>query len=227
MPACLRPALLAVVALLIACAGSTARAQSAWSFSIGTGGYGHHHHGGWYGGYSYRPYWGPGWYGPGVVYAAPPPVIVQQPAIYVQPQQVLPQQQQQVWTAPAAAANVASAPVNSAPLASAPVTANALPGSTTEDDRIVIRNMAGAQLPVAFLVDGQDVELADGATRTFVGKPRRAVSYDRGGRFGSTEQQLAAGQYEFRITTSGWDLVRKPDLTPTGRTAIRTNPLPR
>jgi hypothetical protein len=81
-------------------------------------------------------------------------------------------------------------------------------------------------LPVVFLVDGQDVELGDGATRTFVGRTRRSVAYDRGGRFGSTEQQLTAGHHEFRITASGWDLVRRPDLTPNGRTAIRGNSLP-
>jgi len=181
---------------------SSAQAQSSWSFSIGTGGYGHHHHchDGWCG-----PYWGP-YYGPGfgVVYAAPPPVVRER-VVYVQPQQP-------AWTAPA---NVTAAP-----------TANALPANAAEDDRIVIRNMAGARLPVAFMVDGQDVELTDGATRTFVGRTRRTVTYDRGGRYGSTEQQLTAGHYEFRITPSGWDLVRRPDVAPASRTAVRSNALP-
>jgi hypothetical protein len=81
-------------------------------------------------------------------------------------------------------------------------------------------------LPVSFLVDGQDVELTEGATRTFVGKPHRIIQYDRGGRFGSTQQDLAGGQYEFRITSTGWDLVRRPDLTPSSRTAVRANSLP-
>ena len=101
-----------------------------------------------------------------------------------------------------------------------------LAGATPNDDRIVIRNVAGAQLPVSFLVDGQDVDLSDGATRTFVGKPHRIVQYDRGGRFGSTQQDLTGGQYEFRITASGWDLVRKPDIVPSSRTAVRANTLP-
>ncbi len=199
-----------VAALALVATAQTARAQSSFSFSIGTGHYGHHghhHHHDWCDG----PYWGPGWYGPGfgVVYAPPP--VVKERVIYVQPQQP-------AW-APAPA-SVSAAPA-------APVVANTLPASTAaEDDRIVIRNMSGAQLPVAFLVDGQDVELSDGATRTFVGKTRRNVAYDRGGRFGSTEQQLTAGQYEFRITASGWDLVRRPDLTPSGRTVVRSNTLP-
>src|SRR5206468_7707646 len=101
-----------------------------------------------------------------------------------------------------------------------------LAGATPNDDRIVVRNASGAQLPVSFLVDGQDVDLSDGATRTFVGKPHRTVQYDRGGRFGSTQQDLTGGQYEFRITSTGWDLVRKPDLNPSNRTAVRANSLP-
>jgi hypothetical protein len=67
----------------------------------------------------------------------------------------------------------------------------------------------------------------DGNTRTFVGKTHRVIQYDRGGRFGSTQQDLTGGQYEFRVTASGWDLVRKPDIAPsTGRTAVRSNALP-
>lgn len=199
-----RPRLLSSISLLaLALAAPAAQAQSSWSFSIGTGGYGHHHHHGWCG-----PYWGPAWYGPSVIYAPPP--VVQERVIYVQPQQP-------AWTPQPASVSAAPA---------APVVANAVPSSSTEDDRIVIRNTAGARLPVAFLVDGQDVELSDGQTRTFTGRARRTVAYDRGGRFGSTEQQLTAGQYEFRITASGWDLVKKPDLTPAGRTAVRTNSLP-
>ena len=94
------------------------------------------------------------------------------------------------------------------------------------NDRIVIRNIAGAQLPVSFLVDGQDVDLSDGATRTFVGKSHRTIQYDRGGRFGSTQQDLTGGQYEFRVTATGWDLVRRPDLIPSTRTAVKANSLP-
>ena len=79
---------------------------------------------------------------------------------------------------------------------------------------------------VAFLVDGQDVELAEGATRTFIGKPRRTIQYDRGGQFGSTQQEVTGGQYEFRITATGWDLVRRPTLVAPSRTAVRENSLP-
>ena len=79
------------------------------------------------------------------------------------------------------------------------------------------------------LADTQTVidiaELSDGTTRTFVGKTHRTIQYDRGGRFGSTQQDLTGGQYEFRITSTGWDLVRKPDIH-SSRTAVRANTLP-
>lgn len=202
-------------------------AQS-FAFSVGSGGGGHHHHGHhyhggtrWGFGYSSAPYWGPGYWGPPPIVYAPAPVV--QP-VYIQPQTIVP-------VSPGYTA--APAPAPSAPVAAASppstLASNTIPsnsGGTTADDRIVIRNAANAQLPVSFVIDGQDVELTDGGTRTFVGKAHRTIQYDRGGRFGSTQQDLAGGQYEFRVTSSGWDLVRRPDFTPSSRTAIRTNPLP-
>jgi hypothetical protein len=192
--------------------GLVPRSASAQSFSFGIStGHGHHHHHGWHHHHCWPgPYCGPHWYGPafGVVYAPPP--VVQERVVYVEPR---------VSAAPAPPPPIARRPASSA--------VNALPADTSvTDDRVVIRNTSGANLPVAFLVDGQDVELADGSTRTFIGKPRRTVTYDRGGRFGSTQQEIAAGHYEFRITASGWDLVRKPDLPAGGRTAVKSNSLP-
>jgi hypothetical protein len=217
-----------LAAAMLAAVSASAKAQS-FAFSIGSGGHGHghghhhhhhHHRGGWSFAYGAGPYWGPGWYAPPpVVYTAPVVQPVVQP-IYIQPQAAsAPPAAVPAYTAsssaPAPAANSLAA--NSSP---------SLAGSTPNDDRIVIRNVAGAQLPVSFLVDGQDVELNDGATRTFVGKSHRTVQYDRGGRFGSTQQDLSGGQYEFRITATGWDLVRRPDITPSTRTAVRSNSLP-
>jgi hypothetical protein len=193
----------------LALASATAASGQSFSFGISSGpvGYGHHHHHHhdcWPG-----PYFGPRWYGPslGVLYAPPP--VIQERVVYVEPRVSA------VPAAPIASRTGAIASANALPV-DAPVT----------DDRIVIRNQSGANLPVVFLVDSQDVELADGSTRTFVGKSRRTVTYDRGGRFGSTQQELAAGHYEFRITQSGWDLVRKPDVVAGSRTAVRSNSLP-
>ena len=228
-------ALVLLAGLQAACA--TVSCGQSFAFSVGSGGGGHHHghhhcHGGtrWAFGYSNAPYWGPGWWGPPPIVYAPAPVVapVVQP-VYIQPQTVVPVSPGYT-SAPAA---VAPAPVAASPAPSAgtpgTLAANTVPslnGGTTADDRIVIRNAANAQLPVSFVVDGQDVELADGGTRTFVGKSHRTIQYDRGGRFGSTQQDLTGGQYEFRVTSSGWDLVRRPDFNPSGRTAVRSNALP-
>ena len=72
----------------------------------------------------------------------------------------------------------------------------------------------------------QDVELPDGQTQTFSGQPHRSVQYDRGGRYGSTQQDLTAGTYDFRVTATGWDLVRQPDAPALSRTPVRANSLP-
>jgi hypothetical protein len=156
-----------------------------------------------------------------VVYAPPP--VVQERVIYVQPQTptALP-------PPPAGPYSTTLPPAPAAPPAASLAASgnSAVAGNAAVDDRIVIRNTAGMQLPVAFLVDGQDIELSDGSTRTFIGKTHRTVQYDRGGRYGSTQQELTAGQYEFRITASGWDLVRRTEALTSGRTAIRSNSLP-
>jgi hypothetical protein len=207
---------IAVAGFLLTMLPTRGNAQ-AFAFSIGSGG--HHHHGGWWAGYGVGPYWGPGWgpgyWGPPPIVYAPPPII--QP-VYIQPQTIAP--------APPPAISPYSS--TSAPGANA-LAADSRPsiaGATAADDRIVIRNVAGAQLPVSFLVDGQDVDLTDGATRTFVGKSHRTIQYDRGGRFGSAQQDLTGGQYEFRITATGWDLVRRAESNPPHRTAVRANSLP-
>jgi hypothetical protein len=217
-------AVLVIIAGVNAMFVESSHAQAV-GFSVSSGG-GHHHHGGggtrWSFGYGYGPWWGPGWgpgwYGPPPIIYAPPPVVqpVVQP-VYIQPQTIQPVTPGTPYSA-------------TTPPTSGTLAANSVPsltGSSSNDDRIVIRNVGSAGLPVSFLIDGQDVELTDGNTRTFVGKTHRIVQYDRGGRFGSTQQDLTGGQYEFRVTASGWDLVRKPDFAPpAGRTAVRTNALP-
>lgn len=215
-----------VVAVLFVLAAETASAQSSFGFSISSGGGHHHHHGHHHHGHHHPRFsfgyaagpWYPGWYAPppAVVYAPAP--VVQERVIYVQP----PVSPPPVVVSPYSATSSTSQKANSSVAADNPPK---LPANSVTDDRIVIRNAAGASLPVAFVVDGQDVELADGSVRTFVGRSQRTVQYDRGGRFGSTQQELAAGQYEFRITASGWDLVRRPEIA-AGRTAVRTNALP-
>jgi len=194
------------IILLLGAVPASSQAQQ-FSFGFSTGG-GHCHHG-CYGGYWGGPYWGPPGWGPsvGVIYAPPP--VIQQRVVYIDPPRV-----------------TGLPPRNTAIATTSPTTNGSLVSDgTSADSRITIRNGAGQRLPVTFLLDGQDLELADGAAQTFVGSSRRTITYDRGGHFGSTQQDLATGDYEFRITPTGWDLVRKPDLPAASRTA-RANPLP-
>src|SRR5438876_10139458 len=125
-------------AALLASAPAESHAQ-AFAFSIGSGGGYRHHHGGWSAAYGFGPYWGPGWgpgwYGPPPIVYAPPPVV--QP-IYIQPQTIAP-----VPTPGVSPYSSTGAPAaNSFVADSKPSLASATPG----DDRIVIRNVAGAQL---------------------------------------------------------------------------------
>jgi hypothetical protein len=201
-------------AVVLAVCPAIGQAQS-FAFAIGSGGHCHHHHhcgSGWSVGYGVGPWWGPAWY-------APPPAVVVAPAPVVQERVIYVQQPAAMPPPPPVSPYKSSSASPSNSLASSSTRADA------EDDRIVIYNAANAKLPVSFLVDGQDIKLEDGATRTFVGKTHRMIEYDRGGRFGSTQQDLAGGHYEFRITATGWDLVRKPKAV-SSRTAVRSNTLP-
>jgi hypothetical protein len=193
--------------LAIALVASAPEAAIAQSFSFGiSSGHGHHH-----GHHHHRHHWHDHCYAPwfGIAIAPPPPVYRER-VIYVEPPRtstIIVPSGTQLSTTAAPANTIASTPVAGA-----------------SDARITIRNGSGTKLPVSFLVDGQDVELPDGEIRTFAGLDRRSVQYDRGGRFGSTQQDLTAGDYEFRITASGWDLVRRPSVP--DRTAVRPNALP-
>lgn len=196
---------------LLALGPSPAEAQHV-SFGFSTG-HRHHHGHHWHG-----PCWGPSrsWFG---VVLAPPPPVIHERVIYVEPPP-------RVTTIVTGSAPLAATSTWTPPVASAlPVNAvSSTPVAAAGDARITIRNAAGAKLPVAFLIDGQEIELADGELRSFVGRDRRSVQYDRGGHFGATQHDLAAGDYDFRITASGWDLVRRAGASE--RTAVRPNALP-
>ncbi len=184
-----------LVALSPGALSPAARAQS-WSFSIGHG-HGHHHHG-----WHYDHYHDPFWCGPsiGYYYVAPPPVVRRE-IRYVEPIQettvetrVLPPRVAEVPRLPAAR-TLASSATGAA--------------KSTADAPLQIWNSAGRRAGVAFLVDGQEVSLADGQSHTFYGGGSRTVEYDRGGSFGTGRSILTDGQYEFVVTDRGWDLVRR------------------
>jgi hypothetical protein len=89
-----------------------------------------------------------------------------------------------------------------------------------------IWNSAGQKLPVAFVVDGQELTLHDGQSHTFYGSGAKLVEFDRGGDFGTARRSLTGSQYEFVITDAGWDLVRRGEAAASVSQAPR-NALPR
>ena len=178
---------LAVLAGLLL--GST-RAADAQHFSFSLG-HGHHHHHGWHHGWHYDHCWHDPWcWGPHVDYVyVPPPrprVVVVQP----------PEREVRVESAPLAMADKK--------WSAAPATAKTASSSTLQ-----IWNNAERDVPVAFLVDSREIELADGQSHSLRGDKQRIVEFDRGGDFGTARYAVTDGQYEFIITDRGWDMVRK------------------
>jgi hypothetical protein len=184
-------------------AAHEAKAQH-FSFDFG-------HHGGHYDDYHH------GWYN----HWAPPPhvVYVNPPAprtVYVVPQNTANRYNAQVG---AAAANRAL-----------PATAVASPrkNSTQPAGRVTLRNTSGKGVPVAFLVDGKDIELDDGASQHFTATGTRIVEFDRGDEFGSARYELTPGSYQFSIAERGWQLLREnsASLQTTAAAGVRKNSLP-
>jgi hypothetical protein len=165
--------------------------------------FGHHH--GWH---HHHHCWDPWFWGPhyDLVYVVPPP---RPRVVYVEP----------------AVKNLRP----DAPRTSAPSSWNAANAERPAEYRTLqIWNGAGRKIPVAFLVNAQQVELADGQSHSFHGGGTRVVEFDRGGNFGTARYELTGGQYEFIITSRGWDLVPKADsTTPISlRPIVRKNALP-
>ena len=200
------PALLAGLVLTLLPRESAAQA---FSFSIGSGHYhGWHHHHCW----DDPWFWGPQF---DYVYVSPPPPRV----VYVQPREVevrtlVPQDS---TTRPAA---------NSVPRTSR-LAASSAP-DTGGTSTVQIWNGGGQKIPVAFLVDSQQIELHDGQSHSLHGSGKRIVEFDRGGTFGTARYELSGGEYEFVVTSRGWDLVRKASATPgmTLKPLVKKNVLP-
>jgi hypothetical protein len=172
-------------AALCVCSLPTWAAAQSFSFSIGHG-YGHHHHHGWH----HHHCWDdPFWCGPhyDYVYVAPLPVVRRE-IRYVQPVE-----------------RVVETRVE-APRVSTTSTAAA-------SSNLQIWNACGRRVPVGFLADGQSVSLSDGQSHTFYGSGARTIEFDRGGDYGTARVELTGGQYEFVVTSRGWDLVQRAGAT--------------
>lgn len=188
--------LILLAGLSAAIVSQECQAQS-FSFSIGSypGGHCHHHH---------HPCWGSSyWFGPprvDYVYVVPPP----RPRVtYIQPAPADPYagrvetNYSAASLTPAASKSAASTPVS----------------TVAAGESLQIWNSAGQRVPVAFLVNSQNVSLFDGQSHTFYGGGTRTIEFDRGGSFGPARYELTTGQYEFTLTSHGWDLAPRSDRT--------------
>jgi hypothetical protein len=106
---------------------------------------------------------------------------------------------------------------------------SAAPASkSTSSSTLQIWNASGQRIPVAFLVDSQEIEISDGQSHSLRGDKQRVVEFDRGGNYGTARYAITDGQYEFVITGRGWDLVRKKSLPDSIslRPIVKRNTLP-
>ncbi|MCU0879646.1 MAG: hypothetical protein MUF06_17860 [Pirellulaceae bacterium] len=151
-------------------------------------GHGHGHHHGWH---HYHGCYDPFWCGPRYVYVAPPPVVRRE-IRYVEPvERVI---ETRVEVPKIDVSREATTRTVSTAASAAPVQ---------------IWNSGGERVPVAFLADGREVTLHDGQSFSLYGKLPRTIEFDRGGSFGTVRHEVAAGEYEFVISGTGWDLVPK------------------
>lgn len=183
----MKPILFATAAAIAALVVPAAADAQSWSFSIG---HGHHHHYDWHHHHCHDPFWCAPHFD--YVYVAPPPPVVRREIRYVEPVE-----QTVVET------RVLPPRVNTSRSATA-VTAEA-----AKDAPLQVWNSAGQRSSVAFLVDGQEVALADGQSHTFYGGGSRTIEYDRGGSFGTGRAIVTEGEYEFVVGERGWSLVRR------------------
>jgi hypothetical protein len=103
-----------------------------------------------------------------------------------------------------------------------PVVQTPTPAATVQ-----IWNAAGQRLPVAFLANARSVTLSDGQSHTLYGADKQTIEFDRGGGYGTARYELAAGEYEFLLTSRGWDLVARTGSTATAsRPSVPQNTLP-
>ena len=151
-----------------------------FSFSVGHG-HGHHHHG-WH--HPHHCWDDPFWCGPhfDYVYVAPPPVCVAK-------------------FATCSRSSRSSKRVSSA--AREHHTYSRRRRATCKSGTLA----AGVCRLASWPTDSR-FPLSDGQSHTFYGGGPRTIEFDRGGDFGTARVELTGGQYEFLVTSRGWDLVR-------------------
>jgi hypothetical protein len=89
--------------------------------------------------------------------------------------------------------------------ATAPTGAAAI-ATVTAAAEVGVKNPIQNGYPVTFVAGDHVIKLEPGDAHVFT-RPPMTVRFDRGGQFGSATKTLTVGRYEFRLNTSGWDLV--------------------
>ncbi len=74
------------------------------------------------------------------------------------------------------------------------------------DHEVVLINQADRGFPVAFVARRRVYILEPGASLRWVTTTELAVSFDRGGDFGSVTRKLKPGRYAFTVSDQGWTL---------------------
>jgi hypothetical protein len=106
-------------------------------------------------------------------------------------------------------------------------TVTAAPTPATPTATVQIWNSAGQRVPVVFLANSRNVTLSDGQSHTLYGAGAQTIEFDRGGGYGTARYELAAGEYEFTLTSRGWDLAKKSDgAAVSSRPEVPKNSLP-
>jgi hypothetical protein len=75
---------------------------------------------------------------------------------------------------------------------------------------ITIVNAGPAGANVSFAIDGVSHETAGGTRQDLTVDPNSIITYDGGGSLGKRRYQISPGVYEFRSTSEGWALYKRP-----------------
>lgn len=71
---------------------------------------------------------------------------------------------------------------------------------------LTVSNVQQNGLPVTFLVDGRVYTLHPGESHMFPAGTAWNLQFHRGGTFGTTQQALTPGAYQFVVDSTGWSL---------------------
>jgi hypothetical protein len=215
------------VCLVMGLGVSAAQAQH-FSLHLGHGGHGHghhhhhrHHHHGWHADWCYDLLWPRPYYER--VYVVPQPVV-QERVTVIQPQGWR-ATDSRADLAPSATTVTVPSPAPSATTAS--IRPNSLPAY--RGSGVTINNPGTSGISIAYTLDGRsEVELAPGRSQSLKEKASYVIEFDRGGNFGSRKYELSEGNYNFEVTSQGWELVRAESQTTqtAGAPVLKRNVLP-